>query len=155
MTVHPTNTPKLRILIVEDHVASAQALARMLERKFGGNATCHIATTLADGLSLAGQTRMDITIVDLCLPDATLEEVISHIPNFTHPVIIITNLDDHNSEIEIKCYENCAQNFFTKDSLRREIYEHQGAELISAITKAHWRHRLPQDKRDREEDARV
>lgn len=99
---------------------------------------------------MAAAMTMDITIVDLCLPDAGIDEVIKSCPLWTHPVIIVTDLDDTNHEIEIRCYENCAQNFFTKAELRREIYENLGADLISAITKAHWRERLPQQKKQRE-----
>lgn len=122
----------------------------MLTRKFGTAAKCFIARDLASGLRMAHEQVMDITLVDLCLPDATVDQVIEAIPLFTHPVIIVTDLDDANSEIEVRCYEHCAQNFFSKHALRREIFDHTGSSLVSAITKAHWRDRLPQRRKERE-----
>lgn len=145
----------MNILIVEDHFASAKALSSMLEKKFNlekKTTTCYIAGTLADGLEITNSSDhpvMDITIIDLCLPDKQVNEVIESIPLFTHPVIIVTSLDDPDFALEIKCYEYCAQNFFHKNDLRREIFEHKGAALMDAITKAHWRDRLPKLREER------
>src|SRR5687768_5833524 len=59
---------KMNILIVEDHQAYAEAVARMLKRKLGDTCTVYIAATLTDGLRLAKAAVMDVTLVDLCLP---------------------------------------------------------------------------------------
>ena len=137
-------SPKpMDILVVEDHEASAKALALMLERKIGQTARIHIASTLAEGLRVAREIKADITILDLNLPDAEVHDVIRSIPAFPPPVIVYTDLEDPDSKLEIECYANCCQNFFSKQSLRREIYDFSGAQLVSAITKAHWRRTLP------------
>ena len=142
----------MNILIVEDHYSSARAMSLMLERKFNiekKTTKCYIANTLAQGLEMSQNPKMDITIVDLSLPGSTVDQVIESIPFFSHPVIIITSLDDPDSALEIKCYEHCAQNFFPKHVLRTEIYEHKGITLVDAITKAHWRDRLPKLREER------
>ncbi len=143
----------MNILIVEDDKNSAETLSSVLEKKFQGAATCFIVNTLKEGLEFVNKREIEIhvTLMDLCLPDASIEEVISSIKRFPPPVIILTALDDSDSSLEINCYENYAQNFFTKEELRDEIYNSTGSELISSITKAFYRDYLPKIKENRDE----
>lgn len=143
----------MNILIIEDHKPSAAALKRVLTQKFNGAATCYIAETLAEGLKMTRDYSIDITLLDLCLPDSTVDEVIKSIPKFTPPVIVITDLDDENNELEIRCYEYCAQNFFPKQVLRQKLHQNTGADLLSAITKSYWRNSLPKMRIEREKNS--
>jgi DNA-binding response OmpR family regulator len=136
----------MKILVVEDHQDSAQALCRLLTSRLGGTVECKIVTTLKESLQVAIEYDADITILDLNLPGSTVIEVIESIPYYPPPVIVVTDLDDPDHNIEIACYENEAQNFFSKSVLRSTVVTKEGAELLSAITKAHWRRALPSEK---------
>jgi PAS domain S-box-containing protein len=63
-----TPITSLRILLVEDHDATRQALARLLSRD---RHQVRIAATVAAALELAAQYPFDLVISDLGLPDAS------------------------------------------------------------------------------------
>ena len=148
MTADPISNP-MRILIVEDHKASADALCRILVKRIEG-CECTVAGRLDTGLKLARERRHDITLLDIGLPDAGSDQVIISIPLFPKPVIVITDLEDY--EVELKCFAYEADNFFTKKRLRETIDTNEGADLIRAITNAHWRHSMPARRREAESD---
>lgn len=140
----------MNILVVEDHEPSAKALCLLMSEKMG--AECFIASTIDEALKITQTTKIDITLLDLCLPikkgsndRMLLKDVIASIPLFPPPVIVVTDMDDENGMIEIDCYRHWAQNFLTKESLRDGLGRFKGAELIKEITKSHWRHVLPDD----------
>lgn len=58
----------LRILLVEDHAATLEALSTLLRRAGHSVVT---ASTVADGLAAAGQGALDLVVSDLGLPDGT------------------------------------------------------------------------------------
>jgi two-component system CheB/CheR fusion protein len=58
----------LRLLLVEDHVDSAELLAEMLTHH---GHTCAIATTVSEALALAGTQDFDVVVSDVGLPDAS------------------------------------------------------------------------------------
>src|SRR5439155_442475 len=64
---HPNHTP-LRILLVEDHVDTLTAMARLLDA-MGHHVTT--AATAKDALRLAEQDQIDLVISDLALPDGS------------------------------------------------------------------------------------
>ncbi len=134
----------MKILIIEDHEDSANALCSLLKKKMV-NVECVIAGTLSEGLALAKTITPDITLLDLGLPRVSIEEVIESIPLFPPPVICLTDMNDPDSSIEKMCWENLAQNFFSKKFLRSLLYEHIGDKLVESITKANWRRKLPTD----------
>jgi DNA-binding response OmpR family regulator len=136
----------MKILVVEDHEESAQALCRLLTSRLGGTVECRIVRSLRESLDCAIEYDADITILDLHLPGSTVNEVIESIPYYPPPVIVVTDMDDPDHNIELRCYENEAQNFFSKDILRSTVMSKEGADLLSAIIKAHWRRVLPSAK---------
>ncbi len=65
----PTNEMKaLRLLLVEDHVDSAELMAELLS---GKGHVVHVAGTASDALALADQHPIDIVVSDVGLPDAS------------------------------------------------------------------------------------
>lgn len=136
----------LKVLVVEDNQDAARAICNLLTRRLGGIVDCKFATELKEGLKMAIEFDADITILDLMLPGSSVQEVIESIPYFPPPVIVVTELDDPDHEIELSCYANEAQNFFRKAQLRATIVSKEGAALVSAITKAHWRRVLPTNR---------
>lgn len=79
-----------RVLIVEDEPMAARVMARMLEEYH-----CLIAGTLREALGLL--TRVDITILDMKLPDASGYDGLTTIRMVRRvaelPVVIVTGAD--------------------------------------------------------------
>ena len=68
LPAHPVEQRKLRVLVVEDHPSTLRALAKLLSamgHEVDG------ATSVADGLRVAGEGRYDLLVSDLSLPDGT------------------------------------------------------------------------------------
>lgn len=64
----------LRLLVVEDHVDSAELLAELL-RHHGH--TVRIATTASAAIALANEQTFDVVVSDVGLPDATGYELMA------------------------------------------------------------------------------
>lgn len=58
----------LRLLLVEDHVDSAELLAELLQHH---GHVVSVATSASDALALASTTQFDVVVSDLGLPDAS------------------------------------------------------------------------------------
>jgi CheY-like chemotaxis protein len=64
----------LRLLVVEDHVDSAELLAELLEHN---GHTVRIATTASAALAIANEQTFDIVVSDVGLPDASGYELMA------------------------------------------------------------------------------
>ena len=58
----------LRLLVVEDHVDSAELLAELLA---GHGHTVRVAGTVSDAIAIASQQPFDVVVSDVGLPDAS------------------------------------------------------------------------------------
>lgn len=139
----------LHILVIEDHMEMAAALCRLITQKISF-AQCRMAHTFADGMRMAHETRADITILDIHLPDATLDEVVTSIPKIPRPVIVVTEMDDPEEILMNYCYAYNADNFYLKRNLLKIITswdaEMTARQLVSSIASAHFRHVMPEKK---------
>lgn len=66
----------LRLLLVEDHVDSAELLAEMLQSH---GHTVAVATSVSAALELASEFEFDVVVSDVGLPDATGYELMEKI----------------------------------------------------------------------------
>jgi CheY-like chemotaxis protein len=66
----------LRLLLVEDHLDSAELLAEMLQNH---GHTVAIATTASAALALASEQEFDVIVSDVGLPDGTGYELMQRI----------------------------------------------------------------------------
>lgn len=66
----------LRLLLVEDHVDSAELLAELLENH---GHTVSVATSAGAALELASQNKFDVLVSDVGLPDASGYELMAQI----------------------------------------------------------------------------
>src|SRR5437773_7196418 len=73
----------LRILLVEDHLDTAHAMARLLEQQGHQVAVSHCA---ADALALAAQLRFDLLLCDIGLPDRDGWQLLKDIRNL-YPIV--------------------------------------------------------------------
>lgn len=122
----------MRILIIEDDQATANTLTKLLKRAESTLEIFHVGT-LAEGILQSVALKADITLLDLCLPDApTWRDTAISIRKFHPPVIVITDLDD--PLVDAECYKNGAQNVFTKHIALKFV-----SALLSAISSAKMR----------------
>lgn len=66
----------LRLLVVEDHVDSAELLAELLQNH---GHRVHVATTASDAIALANEHTFDVVVSDVGLPDATGYELMAQL----------------------------------------------------------------------------
>jgi two-component system, chemotaxis family, CheB/CheR fusion protein len=78
----------LRILLIEDHVDSANTMAALLQAK---GCTTEIAGTLKDAVSAVQRHRFDLIVSDLALPDGTGYELIRKLPDSV-PAVALSGL---------------------------------------------------------------
>lgn len=75
LTAHVVAKP-LRLLLVEDHVDSAELLAELLESR---GHTVRIAGTASDALARAAEEPFDLVVSDVGLPDASGYELMEQL----------------------------------------------------------------------------
>lgn len=130
----------MRILLVEDHKATADRLSVLL-KKAEESLEISIAHTLADGLRMSDEIEPDITLLDLCLPDCeSWRDTVAAIPKFKPPVIVVTDMED--PDIKVEAYRAGAENVFKKRTILTVA-----SVLISAATSARMR-RLVKEEHD-------
>jgi CheY-like chemotaxis protein len=66
----------LRLLVVEDHVDSAELLAELLVDR---GHTVRVATTVSDAIALANEHPFDVVVSDVGLPDASGYELMQQL----------------------------------------------------------------------------
>jgi two-component system, NarL family, nitrate/nitrite response regulator NarL len=112
----------LRILVLDDHPLMTQALGMLLEDHFSG-ADIVICTRLGEAVGVLKQEPADLAIVDLDLPDASPERVLSMIRQHIHDgmfVIFSGQPPQHARELAI---EAGAAAFIPKIAQRQDILD--------------------------------
>lgn len=66
----------LRLLVVEDHIDSAELLAELLEHN---GHTVRVATTASDAIAAASEQPFDVVVSDVGLPDASGYELMQQL----------------------------------------------------------------------------
>lgn len=66
----------LRLLVVEDHIDSAELLAELLENH---GHTVRVATTASDAMAIANEQPFDVVLSDVGLPDASGYELMQQL----------------------------------------------------------------------------
>jgi CheY-like chemotaxis protein len=85
MAASPSNRP-LRILVVEDHAETAEALALLIERH---GHDVHTARTLADARSACDVETFDVILCDITLPDGDGKELARAVRSNSPPTKLI------------------------------------------------------------------
>lgn len=132
----------MKILLIEDDPVQSDTLAKLLLEagcKGGKEMAIEIAGNLAEGIAMSHQLHPDVCYLDLCLPDAAMDEVIGAINKIYPPVIVVSGMDDPNQDLKLKCFAHGAQNYFQKQKDMRLLIPH----LISTGAAAHLRREAP------------
>jgi DNA-binding NarL/FixJ family response regulator len=141
----------MKVLIIEDNKAQAEALCRLLTARMDF-VECKIVHTLEDGLFHSIEFRANVTLLDLCLPGKTVTEVIHSIPRLVPPVVVVSELIRDNPDIQLECIAFNAKGVLTKEALAHKIDSFVGTieadKLIAAITLAHLINVMPSKRNE-------
>lgn len=112
-----------RILIVEDHRNSAEALSNVLQLLLkGAIVEIEIAETLTEALGKTHTFKADITLLDLILPDSPdWQDTVASIPKFHQPVFAITGLEDEDQTIRKAVYAAGGKSLYRKPMVYKVV----------------------------------
>ncbi|WP_158222386.1 EAL domain-containing protein [Tamilnaduibacter salinus] len=123
------------MLLVEDNPADADLCQLYLREAFGLNLDVFHVTCLAQAERLVEQQRIDVTLLDLGLPDSSgVSSVVrlqSQAPDV--PIVVLTGTSD--TQLGVDVIRKKAQEFCPKQSLNADV-------LMQSIRHAMERHRL-------------
>jgi signal transduction histidine kinase len=108
-----------RVLLVEDELSDALVVERSLNRESVASECFDVrhAATLAEGIVHLGRAQVDVTLLDLRLPDsdgpATVAQLRERDPHV--PVVVFTGTDD--PEVAARVFEAGADEYLVKDDL--------------------------------------
>lgn len=100
----------MRVLIVDDELASSSPLKKMMEQR---GSTVALATNLAGGLELALSFKPDVVVLDADLPDSKSFETMLAIKSFGAPVVVFSAFDEET--LAIAAFKNGASDFIWKN----------------------------------------
>lgn len=141
----------MKILVIEDNKAEAEALCRLLHTRMEF-VECKIVGTLKEGRRESLAFRADVTTIDIILPDATRQQVLEAINDILPPVVVVSALLDDEPDLAALCWAYGAKGVLSKRGLLEKIDSIQGviqkARFIDAITGSHLRATAPMQLAD-------
>lgn len=110
----------INVLLVEDNPDHAEIIRRQAEQAAGRITLTHVST-LGSARQAYASGRFDAVLLDLQLPDSTLEETLSlGLCGFAEaPIIVLTTLDE--SELGAEAVRDGAQDYLVKASLSPDL----------------------------------
>lgn len=131
---------KISFLIVDDNEDTCKSLGFLISSLNQASipVECHFAATLKEAKRLTLEIQPHLTFLDLGLPDASVEEVISSIFEFKPPVIVVSGLPPDavlstGKELRVACLLGGAEDFLEKGS--RSFFEAQERALKVILQK--------------------
>lgn len=97
------NRSKMRLLVVEDNEDDADFLTACLKREAGRDLTIEIHNNMADATAALDQSRFDIVLLDLHLPDSTGVACVERILEVdgSTPIVVLSGREDEDYAVEI------------------------------------------------------
>lgn len=99
-----TKAKGLRILLVEDHLDTAQLLRRLLENE---GHQVRVATNICDALQLSAEGPMDLIISDLGLPDGTGYDLMNSVRPKLPVAVPAIALSGYGADADIQRSHEC------------------------------------------------
>ena len=104
------NRPRLQVLVVDDEASIRDLLRMTLEAEGYG---VHEAATMRDGLTLAGNRRIDLFLLDLGLPDGDGVTLVRQIRSWTQRPILVLSARTQESQ-KVDALDAGADDYVTK-----------------------------------------
>ena len=139
------NEKKIKLLLIEDNVAQAQLVKKMLDSVENHEYEIEWVNTIRDGLKILADKRFDIILTDLQLHGGYGLETLRMVQDQAHdlPIVVVTSLEDEN--IANKAIQSGAQDYLMKSRLDSQ-------RLDRAIRYGILRHELVNELRSRYEE---
>lgn len=112
----PYSSRKINILVVEDNLGDFVLIEEYLSQEMSGASVCH-AKTLGEAKLMAANQHFEVILLDLTLPDASGEELISETLKISgeNPIIVLTGYS--NKDFSIKTLSLGVADYLLKDEL--------------------------------------
>lgn len=108
------DTPRMRIIVVEDEIAHAQAISRSFNVA-GNDAEILVAATLAEYRQMVAANNPDIVLMDLRLPDGNaIDELIAPSEAGPFPILIMTS--HGNEQVAVETIKRGALDYVVKSA---------------------------------------
>ena len=104
------NRPRLQVLVVDDEMSIRDLLRMTLEAEGYG---VHEAATMREGLTLAGNRRIDLFLLDLGLPDGDGVTLVRQIRSWTRRPILVLSARTQESQ-KVDALDAGADDYVTK-----------------------------------------
>ena len=106
----------MKILVVEDNPDHFELIEQIIDDMPDSHDVLR-AQTMAEGLSLMSNTPLDVCLLDLQLPDSSIENTINVVTerNFTCPIIALTSINE--STFSKTLLEAGVQDYMPKDEV--------------------------------------
>ncbi len=111
-----------RVLLVEDHAAFREALAKVLEWKAGFERVPQ-AGSLSEGLARALDGDLDVAVVNLGLPDGDGTDLISQMRSTEPDVPVLVLILSQDPARHAQALDAGAERVLTKDASVEEIVD--------------------------------
>jgi two-component system cell cycle response regulator len=109
-----SNRKPIRVLLIEGSDTDATFVTRLLKSNPQLPFEVDRASLLSDALEILAKQEFDVTVLDLCLPDAHELESFQQIRALDAriPIVVFTGIDDE--ELALRAIESGAQDFMAK-----------------------------------------
>jgi len=105
-----------KVLLIEDDTMIASGICYALEME--GYETCSV-TKIADAKKTVRESKFDLAMIDMQLPDGTGFDVSEMLKNTDTSIIFLTVVDDENTIV--KAFDDGAQDYIVKPFRIREL----------------------------------
>ena len=140
--------PTIRVLVIEDSITDAELISIYLEDVSTADYQVDTTDTLQRGLNAIRNTRFDVILVDLSLPDSfgidTCRRVFEAAPDIA--IIVLTGLDDEEKPLD--AMKAGAQDYLVKGQI-------DGSVLSRAIRYSIERQKAHEQQRQNNERMRL
>src|SRR5262245_50589327 len=112
-----------RVLLVEDEALDALQVTRSLRAKEAWDERYDVrcTRTLAQGLEQLARDRVDVVLLDLCLPDSDAEQTVARMRarDGSTPLVVFTGCED--AELTARAFQAGADDFLVKGDFDAEL----------------------------------
>lgn len=116
-----TETTRLRILCVEDDTAFANLIQQYIDRIVGILADTTVVNLMADARHALEADQWDIVILDLSLPDSSLDETLQFLKEQANQSAIVVLTSSDSESLGREAVRSGAQDFLVKGKISREL----------------------------------
>lgn len=111
----------MRVLLIEDDPEHAELIRSHISRKHGSAVEIQWTNRLSLGLEHLAKNNLDIILLDLGLPDSTVDETLSRVLSKAHglPIVVLSSLEDE--DFGMKAVHQGAQDYICKSWMDGEL----------------------------------